>query len=267
MPDLEFIKLTTYMFDDEKIRIIESMPDADSLLVIWVKLLCQAGKTYAGGYIWLNENVPYTEEELASVLSRPINTVRLALNTFKRLNMIEIDDAGIYIKNFPKHQNIEAMEAAKEKTRLRVAKYRQNQKLLATSNDNVTLPLQNVTQQIKIKNIDKELRIKTIYSFWNDQKIITHKKLTPQIKIAINTALKEYSLEDILLGIKNYVEIQKGDQYYFKYAWTLKDFLKRGLSKFFDIDIARHNYAKGKDDGTHKQGTKSIKATGIRIVS
>ncbi len=56
MPDLEFIKLKTYMFDDEKIRIIESMPDADSLLIIWVKLLCQAGKTYAGGYICLNES-------------------------------------------------------------------------------------------------------------------------------------------------------------------------------------------------------------------
>jgi hypothetical protein len=33
------------MFDDEKIKLIESMPDADSILIIWIKLLIQAGKT------------------------------------------------------------------------------------------------------------------------------------------------------------------------------------------------------------------------------
>ena len=249
MPDLEFIKLKTYMFDDEKIRIIESMPDADSLLVIWVKLLCQAGKTYAGGYICITENIQYTEEELASVLSRPINTVRLAINTFKRLNMIELDGSGIYIKNFPKHQNIEAMEAAKERNRLKVAKYRESQRLLTPGNGNVTVTTPNVTQQNKSKTIDKELRTKSIYTVWNEQKIIVHKKLTPEIEQSIKSTLKEYSLEDITQAIQNYAEIQKGEQYYFKYAWTLKDFLKRGLSKFLNAEIARQNYKKdGKGD-------------------
>jgi len=121
--------------------------------------------------------------------------------------------------------------------------------------------------QSKLKETKlKESKV-NIYSLWNEQKIIIHKKLTPEIETAINVALMEYSLEDILLGIKNYAEIQKGDQYYFKYAWTLKDFLKRGLSKFIDIEIARQNYVKGKEDGTHKQDTKPIKATGIRIIS
>lgn len=32
------------MFDDEKIRIIESMPDADTILICWIKLLSLAGK-------------------------------------------------------------------------------------------------------------------------------------------------------------------------------------------------------------------------------
>ncbi len=42
MPDVKWIKLTTFMFDDEKIKLIESMPDADAVLVIWIKLLIQA---------------------------------------------------------------------------------------------------------------------------------------------------------------------------------------------------------------------------------
>ena len=32
------------MFEDEKIKLIESMPEADTLLIIWIKLLAQAGK-------------------------------------------------------------------------------------------------------------------------------------------------------------------------------------------------------------------------------
>ena len=155
MPDLEFIKITTYMFDDEKIRIIESMPDADSLLIIWVKLLCQAGKTYAGGYIRLSESVSYSEEELASVLSRPVNTVRLAMETFKRLNMIEIDDRGIYLKNFPKHQNIEAIENSRKLAAERQRKHR----LLASSNP-VTRESRerhtNITAQTKTKKKTKK---------------------------------------------------------------------------------------------------------------
>jgi len=37
MPEVSWIKLTTAMFDDEKIKVIESMPEADTLIVIWIK--------------------------------------------------------------------------------------------------------------------------------------------------------------------------------------------------------------------------------------
>ena len=65
---VKWIKLSTTMFEDEKIRLIESMPEADTLLIIWIKLLAQAGKTNASGYIFLNENIPYTEDMLATLL-------------------------------------------------------------------------------------------------------------------------------------------------------------------------------------------------------
>jgi predicted phage replisome organizer len=118
------------MFDDERIKLIEQMPDADSIIVIWIKLLVQAGKTNDNGYIYLNENVPYTEEMLSAVLGRPLSTVRLALGALVRLGMIEINDDVIYISNWSKHQNVEGLERIREQTRLRVAKHRANQKLL-----------------------------------------------------------------------------------------------------------------------------------------
>ena len=140
MSDVKWIKITTNMFDDEKIRLIESMPDADAVLVIWVKLLVQTGRTNANGYIFLNENIPYTDEMLATIFNRPLNTVRLALQTFKRFGMIEMDENGIRVINWDKHQNIEGLEKIREQTRQRVAKHRE-QKKLQEGNKDVTLPV------------------------------------------------------------------------------------------------------------------------------
>src|SRR5690625_4284335 len=94
MSNIKWIKLSTSMFDDEKIKLIEQLPEADTILIIWIKLLSQAGKTNSNGYIYLNENVPYSEEMLSTIFDRSLNTVRLALNTLQDFGMIFIDDAA-----------------------------------------------------------------------------------------------------------------------------------------------------------------------------
>lgn len=35
--EIKWIKIVTDIFDDEKILLIESMPDADSIIVMWRK--------------------------------------------------------------------------------------------------------------------------------------------------------------------------------------------------------------------------------------
>src|SRR3990172_2073494 len=105
MPDIKWIKLTTDIFDDEKIRLIEAMPDADTLLIIWIKLLCQAGKVNADGYIFLSRDIPFSDDNLATLFGRPVNTIRLALATFQRLLMISIDESGvIFLPKWSKYQ-------------------------------------------------------------------------------------------------------------------------------------------------------------------
>lgn len=53
MSEVKWIKLSTSMFEDEKIRLIESMPEADTLLIIWIRLLAQAGKQMRVGIFFL----------------------------------------------------------------------------------------------------------------------------------------------------------------------------------------------------------------------
>jgi len=81
-----------------------------------------------------------------------------------------------------------------------------------------------------------------IFNCWNGQKIIVHKKLTLEMISTVNSALKSYTEAEICQAIRNYAEILKGSEYYFKYTWTLREFLKRGLEKFLDLEIAKKNF-------------------------
>lgn len=144
--ELKWIKLCVNIFDDEKIALIESMPDADSIIVIWFKILCLAGKQNNCGVLMLSDRIPYTEEMLATIFRRPMSTVRLALTTFESFGMIEVVNGTITIPNWEKHQSIDAVERYKEQARERVASYRKRQKAIAAENSSVTQS--NVTRNV-----------------------------------------------------------------------------------------------------------------------
>lgn len=128
MADVKWIKITTDIFDDEKILLIESLPSADSIITIWFKLLVLAGKQNNSGVFTMNDKIPYTDEMLATILRRDINTIRLALTTFEKFGMIEVIDGVITIPNWNKHQTLDAYERKKERDRLYQQERRNNQK-------------------------------------------------------------------------------------------------------------------------------------------
>ena len=159
MADVKWIKICTDIFDDEKMLLIESMPEADAIIVIWFKLLCMAGKQNNSGVFMLNDKIAYTDEMLATVFRRPLNTVRLALKTFETYGMIEIVDNVFTIPNWEKHQSLDKLETAKEKNRQRVAAYRKRQKLIAGGNDYCNVTGITSTAIDKDKDKDKDIDI------------------------------------------------------------------------------------------------------------
>lgn len=152
MSEIKWIKITTNMFEDEKIKLIDALPERDTIHYIWLRLLVQAGKTNSGGLIYLSENVPYTEEMLSTIFARPLNSIRLAIETLKNFGMIQVfEDKIIKIRNWDKHQNVEGMERVREQGRLRAQRKRERDKKLLqgkSTNDkesNVTNCESNVT--------------------------------------------------------------------------------------------------------------------------
>lgn len=156
MSAVKWIKITTDVFDDEKIKLIDALPDADAILVIWFKLLAQAGKSNQQGALLLNHKLAYTEEMLSTIFNRKLLTVRLALQTFEELGMIERGEY-IQITNWEKHQNIEGMEKIRLQNAERQRKYRERQKQLQLEQkeSNATATLHNAVD--KDIEEDKEL--------------------------------------------------------------------------------------------------------------
>ena len=130
MAEMQWIKLRIDMFDDEKIKIIQAMPEGDALLVVWIRLIALAGKCNANGLVLVDDKFPYTDEMLATIFNKPLQTVWLALTTFEKFRMIESTTKGIYVTNFEKHQNIEGMDRIRERNRIRKQRERERKKAL-----------------------------------------------------------------------------------------------------------------------------------------
>ncbi|AIQ70396.1 phage replisome organizer N-terminal domain-containing protein [Paenibacillus graminis] len=164
MAEIKWIKLSVTMFDDEKIKLIEAMPEADTIIVIWVKLLALAGRSNMGGYIMLTETIPYTEDMLVSMLNRPLSTIRMALATFQKFGMFELSDNGaFFLTNWEKHQNVDGMDKVRLQTNARVKKHRDGKKALLLEEGekrycNVTVTDGNATDiEVEVDlEIDKE---------------------------------------------------------------------------------------------------------------
>lgn len=164
MADVKWIKITTDIFDDEKMLLIESLPDADSIIVIWFKLLCLAGKMNNSGVFTMNNKIAYTDKMLSTIFRRKESTVQLALHTFEQYGMIEMVDDVITIPNWDKHQSLDAYEQKKERDRVYQAERRKKQKLLALkssdkSSDSKTIESSDVEKNRSIEEDKNKIRI------------------------------------------------------------------------------------------------------------
>lgn len=127
MAEVKWIKVMVDLFDDEKIIMIDQIPGADTLMIVWFKLLCFAGKQNNGG-VFTVAGVPHNAETLAAAFRRKPATVQRALDVFEQFGMIEIVDGVITITNWAKHQNIDGIDKIREQNRERKRKWDEKQK-------------------------------------------------------------------------------------------------------------------------------------------
>ena len=238
--DVKWIKITTDIFDDEKILMIESMPSADSIIVIWLKLLTFAGKQNNSGVFLMSNRIAYTDEMLACIFRRDVNLVRMALRTFEQFGMIEIIENVITIPNWGKHQSLDQLESKKEYMRNYMKGYREKQKALTDGKTSCkTNSKANVSQAEEDIEEEKELEKDIKNNISSDLQSVVDlyhsicisypriRSLSDARKKAIKARLKSYSMDDFRTLFQNAEESSflKGTEGGWKasFDWLIKE--------------------------------------------
>lgn len=264
MADVKWIKITTDMFDNRKIKHLRRLPDGNNIVLIWVMLLTMAGRCNSNGMIFLTENIPYTPKMLADELDFEENTVQLALQALEKLGMIVSDNGFFSIAGWEEHQNIEGMEKIREQNRLRKQQQREREKLISV-NCHVTSRDSHATEEDKIrdkeikKNKEESITCKQVVDLFHS--ICTSypsvKTLSEARKKAIEARLNTYSLDDFRIAFEkaeasSFLKGSNDRNWAANFDWMIKD---ANMAKVIDgnyddrpgkssnsIEHNRHNY-------------------------
>lgn len=200
---VKWIKIIIDIFDDEKILLIESLPEADSIIVIWFKLLCLSGRINNCGVLMLNKSMPYTDEMLATIFRRPVNTIRLAISTFENFGMVEVVNNVITIPNWSKHQSLDKMEKRSEYMKEYMQEYRKKQKLLAKGEKEVNCKVNSkLYGKVNVNSLEEELEEdkdidRQVVSYLNEKTNKSYRPSTKATKRVIKARLNEgFDLKD-----------------------------------------------------------------------
>ena len=131
MSGVKWIKISTDIFDNWKIKQIKAMPEGYKMICVWFQLLCLCGKCNESGLIILSGKVVANDELLSNIFGEDLKIIQLSLRTFEAFGMIEITTDGVTkISNWDEYQNADGLDKLREYERVRKAKQREKNKKL-----------------------------------------------------------------------------------------------------------------------------------------
>jgi predicted phage replisome organizer len=155
---MDWVKIMCNILDHRKIKMIRKGPEGNTLVLLWLLMLAEAGKCNRGGYLMVSDKLPYSSDTLSMITDIPLPTVQLGLTIFAELEMIDSQDGAIYIRNWRKYQSEDKLEKRREMDRLRKQRCRvkEREKLAALP------PPEKVSRDVTLENRqDKKREEKT----------------------------------------------------------------------------------------------------------
>ena len=136
--NVQWIKLSTEIFQNPKIAYLRSEKNGDRLILIWLMLLVLAGRSNRGGRLMLTDTIPYDFKMLSGELGYSPKTLEFAFEQFVRLNMTVQDDGVWIIRNWEKYQSVEKLDKIREQSRVRKQKQRERDKSVTVTQCHAT---------------------------------------------------------------------------------------------------------------------------------
>ena len=144
-----WLKLKENFFEEDTIEWLEEQPNGKEYCLIYLKLCLKSLKT--DGVLVRNVGsmlIPYDAETLARVTNSTVDTVKVAMDLFKKIGLIQLLDTGeIYINQLNELVGSET-EAAKQK-RLQRAKVDNVHKMSTKCPENVAQSIEYRDKSIK----------------------------------------------------------------------------------------------------------------------
>lgn len=208
MAEVKWIKITTDMFDNRKIKHLRKLPDGNNCVLIWVMLLTMAGRCNANGMIFLTETFPYSPKMLADELDFEENTVKMALQSFELMGMIERKGDFISIKGWEEYQNAERLAEIKEYNRLAQQRSREKKKLLQGGTSDVSMTCQeNVNDNVNDMSMTCQQCQDIDIDIDKDIDIEIDKESK---KTSISSIINNYTSDDDMKeAIKSFIDMRK----------------------------------------------------------
>lgn len=272
MADVGWVRLSTRLFENRKIKYLLNQPKGAELVLLWVHLLCAAGTVNDGGRVYISQNVMYTPQSLAADFGVPKTIADKALTLFQDLELIEVESDGcIQILGWEKHQNVTGLEKIREQNRLRKQKQRQCDKSRNVDEDmsrdsHVTEcdKSRNVTQQRREeknrkekddyhhpkRNDDDEEKTHTeIFALWEKNMMpltpIVGEKLQALLGEVGEAAVEQGILAAVEHGARNFAYVQTVARNY-----ASGNSKKQGRNDYTGMDLVNELYGGEEDAAT-----------------
>lgn len=207
-----WLKLKRDFFKRHDIRIIESMPNGKDYILFYLKLLCES--VDHDGNLRFSEQIPYNEEMLSTITNTNVDIVRIAINVFSQLGMMEVlDDGTFFMAEVQKMIGSETYWAKRKREQRAIAQEEELDNVQLLSNASPTCPSKS-----KIKSKSKIQSKNIILSSAEDEKKKERKETTKKVIEYLNEKTgKHYKPVDSNLKIIN-ARLDEG--------YTYEDFMK-----------------------------------------
>lgn len=275
MADVKWIKLSTGLPDNRKIKQIRTLPDGDTIALMWIFLMCLAGNSNDDGFVFFTKEIPYTDEMLAEEFKMDINTIRLGLATFEKFGMIEIVDDFICLSAWEKWQSTDKLSELKEYNRIKKRESRaRKKKEMSKEIIDMSMTCQPCQDTDIDKDIDKEkdnklivskdticqTNVRRIIEEWNKLQevgINPIRDIKPSSKRyqLLKGRIREYGIDEVLNAINN---VRNSD--------FLRGENNRGWMITFDWFVKPNNFLKTLEGNYNKEGQHGTTRTAQRHV-
>ena len=167
MADVKWIKMMVGMFDGMSFKKIKRAKIGgesfrDKLTAVWFELMDLAARCNHDGAFVSTAGIPFTElDDIAVQIDREEEELKLCMTFYLKEGMVTIENDVYSLANWCEYQNVEGMEKIREQTRKRVAKHRENKRLLESNEHrNVTVTDGNALEEEgeEEKDLDKDIK-------------------------------------------------------------------------------------------------------------